>query len=172
MALRRLSCAPRELAGDDTPSLAVAQHAVRWLIECEAWTPDILVLLQPTSPLRRARHLDEALERMAETGADTVVSVVEVPHCFSPYGISRLQEGWLEDFWKEPLPFDRFRRQNQPIFYARNGPAILATRSSMVLRTAEFLREQDCPYIMSPKKNPLISTPLRPSTGRMAHRAA
>ena len=151
---------PAELARDDTPSLAVAQHAVRWLVKCEAWTPDVLVLLQPTSPLRRARHLDEALERMAETGADTVVSVVEVPHCFSPYSISRLQEGWLEDFWKEPLPFDRFRRQNQPVFYARNGPAILATRTSMVLDTQSFYGARIFPYVMSPEESVDIDAPF------------
>ena len=86
---------PLELARDDTPSLPVAQHAVRWLIEHEGWEPDVLVLLQPTSPLRQTHHIDAALEHMAQVNADTVVSVVEVPHRFSPYSVMWLQAGWL-----------------------------------------------------------------------------
>src|SRR5262245_12626531 len=126
---------PLELARDDTPSLPVAQHAVRWLIEHEGWEPDVVMLLQPTSPLRRAHHIDEALEHMTQAGADTVVSVIKVPHHCSPYTVMQLQDGWLHSFWQEPLPFDPFRRQNLPTLYARNGPVILATRVAVVLES-------------------------------------
>jgi len=149
---------PGELARDDTPSLAVAQHAVRWLIEHEAWTPDVLLLLQPTSPLRRARHLDEALECMAQAGADTVVSVVEVPHCFSPYSIMRLRDGRLEDFWREPTPFDPFCRQNLPVLYARNGPAVLATRVKVMIERQSFYGQTIVPYIMTEEESVDIDT--------------
>ena len=149
---------PAELARDDTPSLAVAQHAVRWLIEHEAWSPDVLVVLQPTSPLRRARHLDESLELMAQAGADTVVSVVEVPHSFSPYGIMRVRDGWLEDFWTEPLPFDRFRRQNLPVLYARNGPAVLATQVRVLIEQQSFYGKTIAPYIMTEEESVDIDT--------------
>ena len=140
---------PYELALDDTPSLPVAQHAVRWLMEQEAWKPDIVVLLQPTSPLRKARHIDEALQRMAETSADTVVSVVEVPHRFSPYSVMRLQDIWLETFWKEPVAFDRFHRQGLPVLYARNGPAVLATGLKSFFSTSASMGRKFVPYIMT-----------------------
>ena len=65
---------PPEIAGDNTPSIAVAQHAIRWLTEHENWTADILVLLQPTSPLRQSHHIDEAVEIM--TASDATVSSV------------------------------------------------------------------------------------------------
>jgi CMP-N-acetylneuraminic acid synthetase len=151
---------PGELAADDTPSLAVAQHAMRWLAEHEGWTPDILVLLQPTSPLRRAQHLDEALGLMAQTAADTVVSVMEVPHCFSPYGIMRMRDGWLEDFWKEPLPFDTLRRQNLPVLYARNGPAVLATQVRILIEQQSFYGKMIAPYIMTEEESVDIDTPF------------
>jgi CMP-N,N'-diacetyllegionaminic acid synthase len=150
---------PDELARDDTPSLAVAQHAVRWLIEHEKWTPEILVLLQPTSPLRQARHIDEALGVMAQTDADTVVSVIEVPHRFSPYSVMSLRDGRLENFWKDPLPFDRFRRQNLPVLYARNGPAVLATRTSVLLEQNNFYGPRVAPYIMSQEESIDIDSP-------------
>lgn len=139
---------PPELARDDTPSIAVAQHAVRWLRE-QAEPVDILILLQPTSPLRRAQHIDEALDRLLETNADTVVSVVEVPHQFSPYKVMRLQGDRLEDFWQEPVPFDRYRHQDVPKLYARNGPAVLATRKHVIMEQGTFYGEKTVPYLMN-----------------------
>ncbi|MCI0709847.1 MAG: acylneuraminate cytidylyltransferase family protein, partial [Chloroflexi bacterium] len=46
---------PTSLAQDDTGSVSVAQHAIHWLAENDNWQTDILVLLQPTSPLRTAQ---------------------------------------------------------------------------------------------------------------------
>ncbi len=151
---------PSELAQDDTSSLAVAQHAVRWLIEHQGWKPQVLVLLQPTSPFRQARHIDEALECMARAGADTVVSVVKVPHRFSPYSVMRLQNGWMENFWREPLPFDPFCRQNLPVLYARNGPAVLASQVTVIFERQSFYGERIIPYIMGEEESIDIDTPF------------
>ena len=140
---------PADLARADTPSLPVAQHAVQWLIEHEAWDPDVVVLLQPTSPLRRARHIDEALDCMAQGDADTVVSVVAVPHRFSPYALLRMRDGSLEDFWEAPVSFDRFRRQEIPPLYARNGPAIVATRTRVLFESQSFFGPRVLPYVMN-----------------------
>jgi CMP-N,N'-diacetyllegionaminic acid synthase len=139
---------PAELARDDTPSLPVAQHAVRWLEEHEGWRADVLVLLQPTSPLRQTRHIDEAVERLEQTGADTVVSVVPVPHNFHPYAVMQCQDGWLADFWTPPPGFDRFRRQNLPPLYARNGPAVLVTRVATLMAGNSFYGARVAPYEM------------------------
>jgi CMP-N-acetylneuraminic acid synthetase len=150
---------PSELAQDDTPSLPVAQHAMRWLVEHEGWRADVLVLLQPTSPLRQAYHIDEALQQMIQADADTVVSVVEVPHRFSPYSIMQLQgDGWLHDFWREALPFDRFRRQNLPVLYARNGPAILASRAAVLFERQSFYGQRVIPYVMGEEDSLDIDT--------------
>ena len=45
---------PPALAQDDTPMLAVIQHALGAL-DAEGWVADVIVLLQPTSPRRRSR---------------------------------------------------------------------------------------------------------------------
>jgi|SRR2546422_996165 len=140
---------PTELARADTPSLPVVQHAVHWLIEHDGWDPDVVVLLQPTSPLRRARHIDEALDCMAQADADTVVSVVPVPHRFSPYAVLRMRDGYLVNFCEDPVPFDRFRRQEMPPLYARNGPAILATRTRVLFESQSFFGRRVLPYVMS-----------------------
>jgi CMP-N,N'-diacetyllegionaminic acid synthase len=131
---------PAELAADDTPMLDVVLHALGELDPCEA-----LVLLQPTSPLRRAKHVDEAVELLLESGADTVVSVVEVPHAFLPASLMKLDEGRL-------VPLDRgapLQRQQKAPLYARNGPAVLALRPE---RLGAGLYGGDCrAYVMNPR---------------------
>jgi CMP-N,N'-diacetyllegionaminic acid synthase len=110
---------PAELAADDTLMLDVVVHALEQL-----GSPDVLVLLQPTSPLRRAEHVDEAVGLLLDTGADSVVSVVEVPHQFRAGSVMRLEDG-------RAVPADPdmpMLRQQKPTAYARNGPAVLALR--------------------------------------------
>lgn len=117
---------PSDLARDETPMLPVLQHAL------EALRPegyDAVVLLQPTSPLRRGTHIDEAVALLEETGADSVVSVVEVPHQFSPVSVLRLEDGRLRPYQDGALPT---RRQDKPRVYARNGPAVLAVRAGVL----------------------------------------
>ena len=57
---------PAELAQDTTPHLPVLQHAVSWLAEKENYHPDAIMILQPTSPLRRPEHIREAVELYLE----------------------------------------------------------------------------------------------------------
>ena len=127
---------PRALAGDDTPMIDVVRHALAELGGC-----DVLVLLQPTSPLRRAEHVDEAVRLLLESGADAVVSVVEVPHQFRPGKLMAAEDGRLVRLGSEPP----HRHGGAPL-YARNGPAILALRPD---RLGDDLYGGDCrPYVM------------------------
>ena len=146
---------PAELASDRASSIDVAVHAVRWLEE-DGDRPDAVVLLQPTSPLRRAEHIDAAVGLLTD-GVDTVVSVVEVPHHFSPYKVMRQTEGRLEHFIPDPLPFDRYRRQELPPVYARNGPAVLVTRTTVLLE-GTFYGSVTVPLVMDERDSIDIDT--------------
>jgi CMP-N,N'-diacetyllegionaminic acid synthase len=138
---------PAELATDSARSIDVANHAIAWLDERESWRTDVLVLLQPTSPMRTAVHVDAAFSLLA-ADTDTVVSVVEVPHRFAPWSLMRLENDRLHDYQPGELPFDRFRRQGQPTLYARNGPAVLVSRSTTI-REGSFYGERIVPYVMT-----------------------
>src|SRR5436190_23965871 len=113
---------PSSLAGDDVPMLPVLQHAVKTLAT-EGFSADIVVLLQPTSPLRRGEHIDAAVTWLERAGGDSVVSVVEVPHQFNPTSVMRVEDGLLKPFLAGPAAT---RRQDKPRVLARNGPAVLA----------------------------------------------
>lgn len=68
---------PVELAKDETPTLPVLQHAVKYLEEKENYKLDIIVLLYATSPLLKAERVSEAIKMLKNGGFDFVLSVVE-----------------------------------------------------------------------------------------------
>lgn len=148
---------PPELAGDETPMVDVVRHALGWLDVEAGWRADVVVLLQPTSPLRRAEHVDGAVDLLCETGAETVVSVCEVPHQFTPVSLMRVEEGRLVPFLSGPLIL---RRQDKPRVYARNGPAVLAVRREVVLERRSLYGVDVRPYPMAGEDSLDVDTPL------------
>ena len=137
---------PAILARDDTPMLDVVRHAIGEL------RPEILVLLQPTSPLRRPEHVDAAVRLLQESGADSVVSVVEVPHRYAPESLMDVVDGRVV-----PRGSARTRQEKARVF-ARNGPAVLALRSS---RLGDDLYGGDCrPFVMDERDSLDVDSPF------------
>jgi CMP-N-acetylneuraminic acid synthetase len=145
---------PAPLAADDAPMLPVVQHALEAMKE-RGFDADMVVLLQPTSPLRRAEHIDAAIDWLERTAADSMVSVVEVPHQFNPVSVMRLEDGLLRPFLDGPTPT---RRQDKPRVFARNGPAVLAVRAAVV-RGGSLYGERSWPLGMSAEDSIDIDTP-------------
>ena len=146
---------PSPLAGDDVPMLPVLQHALQ-AVEEGGFVVDVVVLLQPTSPLRRGEHIDAAVKWLERAGGDSVVSVVEVPHQFNPTSVMRIEEGVLKPFLDVPMAT---RRQDKPRVYARNGPAVLATRVA-VIKEGSLYGRTSWPLAMTPEDSLDIDTPL------------
>jgi len=145
---------PSPLAADDTPMLPVLQHALTAMRE-QGFNADILVLLQPTSPLRRAEHIDTAVDWLQRVRGDSVVSVVEVPHQFNPTSVMRLDDGLLKPFLDGPTAT---RRQDKPRFYARNGPAVLAVHAR-VIEGGSLYGNETWPLVMTPEESLDVDTP-------------
>ena len=121
---------PRHLAADDTPMVDVLLDIVATLERRERYRPDAVVLLQPTSPFRRAEHVDAAVELLESSGADSVVTVIVVPHQFSPSSLLRQEGHRLVPVADGEL---RLRRQDKPRLFARNGPVVAAVRTSVLV---------------------------------------
>ena len=68
---------PEELAREETPTLPVLQHAIKYLEDQENYRPDIVVLLYATSPLLRAERVFAAIKMLNREKFDSVLSVVE-----------------------------------------------------------------------------------------------
>jgi len=145
---------PAALAADDTPMLPVLQHAIE-AMRRDGFDADIVVLLQPTSPLRRAEHIDAAVEWLERTRGDSVVSVVAVPHQFNPASLMRLDDGRLKPFLDGPTAT---RRQDKPPAYARNGPAVLAVQAR-IIEGGSLYGNETWPLVMQPEESIDIDTP-------------
>ena len=136
---------PVDLAGDETPILPVIKNTIEWLEEVEDFFTDMVVLLQPTSPLRTSTHIDTALSLFLDSDADTLVSIQEVPHQNKPVSLMQVDDqGYLRPYQEGEM---LLRRQDKPQVYARNGPAILITLRS-VLDSGRIYGNKVLPYKM------------------------
>lgn len=135
---------PAELARDETPGIAPVLHA----IEALDVRYDLVVLLQPTSPLRSVEDLDGSLELLLAQGAPACVSVVAPDK--SPYWMYRRGEGG----GLVPILEGEFtRRQDIPEVFALNG-AVYAAKTGWLLRRETFVTPETVGYLM-PKERSL-----------------
>src|SRR5687768_5457768 len=136
---------PAQLAADDTPMLPVIEHAAEALEQAD-WSPEIIVLLQPTSPLRRGAHIRAAVEELRTSGADSVVSVVELPRHLSPDYVMRIDGGALVPFLPEGVRVTR--RQDARLAFVRDGTVYAFWRRT--LRDSRSIYGRTCrPLIVS-----------------------
>jgi CMP-N,N'-diacetyllegionaminic acid synthase len=146
---------PARLAQDDTPMLPVVRHAIDALA-ADGWCADLVVLLQPTSPLRRAHHIRAAVTMLRETAADSVVSVVEVPRHLSPDYVMRIDDGVLRPFLPEGLRI--VRRQDARPAYSRDG-TVYAFRRATIERFGNIYGEVCQPLILDAAESLSIDSP-------------
>jgi CMP-N-acetylneuraminic acid synthetase len=122
---------PIELARDDTPTLPVAQHAVRWMEENDERF-DALCLLQPTNPMRRVEDIDACVELLELTNADAVATVLPVPAEYNPHWVYfRDESGFLRLSTGEAAPIPR--RQELPPAYHREGSVYVVRRDVLMV---------------------------------------
>jgi len=113
---------PKSLATDTSPSLFVILHALRYLKKNEKYSPGIVVFLQPTSPFRKAKHIDAAIKKIKD--ADAVMGACEVKQ--HPYFMMCKKNGYLEPYLK--LRNRPLRRQDVPKLYVTNSSVYVAKR--------------------------------------------
>ena len=124
---------PLDLAHDDTPHLPVIQHATRWMQERINYQPDAVMILQPTSPLRTGEDIAASIELLARSGADSVLSVNEMPVHTHPMRALRLDHAGNAVLFVsgEPVRKRINRRQDLPQAWVMNG-AIYACRTRVL----------------------------------------
>ncbi len=146
---------PPELARDDTPTLPVLQHLVHAL-ENSGDSYEAICLLQPTCPFRRAADIDACVELMLRTGADSVVTVLPVPHIYNPHwvyfedanGFLRLSTGELT-----PMP----RRQLLPPAYHREGSVYITRRNVLMIENSIY-GNNVAAHVMDPTQSVNLDT--------------
>jgi len=141
---------PAALALDETPHLPVLQHAVQWLADHDRYTPDAVMILQPTSPLRRALDIRESIAMLERSGADSVVSVSEVPAHYNPMRILRIDgHGFASLFVTgEPVRRRINRRQDMPAAWMMNGAIYLFRTAVLYAAEPSLYGDRTAAYVM------------------------
>lgn len=141
---------PAELAADDSAMWPVVVHA---LDHCEP--AELVVLLQPTSPLRLSADVDEAIELLHDRGVASVVSVSPVTK--SPYWMYSV----TGDGRMKPIlpPTGATSRQQLPEVHVVNG-AVYVVDAEHLRRTHRFVDDETLAMVMPTERSVDVDTPL------------
>lgn len=135
---------PDDLATDEAPMAPVLGHALSWTEKDFGKTVDVVVLLQATSPLRKAQHIDAGVRLLIESGADSAVGLCEAQH--NPYWMWVIHNGEVQRLFPEGGKFSR--RQDLPVVYRVNG-AFYASRRHVIMEQERVLGEKVRGLIMT-----------------------
>jgi len=131
---------PAHLASDESSSFDAVEHLMQ-----NYKTYDYIVLLQPTSPLRTSKHINEAIELLLEKKADAIVSVCENEH--SPLWSNTLpKDDSLEGFIREEVKGKR--SQDLPKYFQLNGAIYICDAKRLLEEKSFFLKDNIFAYKM------------------------
>ena len=131
---------PDELASDTATTFDAIKHAME---NCERY--DYIILLQPTSPLRNEKHIDEAIELLESKNADAVVSVCEMDH--SPLWSNTLDDSLsMKGFLRDEVL--NKRSQDLEKYYRLNGAIYICKTEKLLEERGFFLKENIYAYVM------------------------
>ncbi len=144
---------PAELAADNSTGIDVCLHAMEWLSEKND-IYDLLLILQPTSPLRTTSDIDAAIATLDAKQAKALVSVCETDH--HPWWSNQLpKDGNMKNFLR-PEVLNK-NRQELPTYYRLNG-AIYLIETKLIKKTRSFYGPETFAYVMPTERSIDIDT--------------
>lgn len=135
---------PPEFSTDKASSIEVIRHAVGEL-ERLGDAYEYLVLLQPTSPLRNASHIDTAIELFVSKNANCVVSVCEIDHPIEWTGLLP-DDCSIDDFFSDGA-LSR-RSQDFQKRYRLNGAIYIVNIRQALEQNSLLLKESGYGFVM------------------------
>lgn len=135
---------PAELARDTASKLPVIKHAIEYLESQEGYYADMVVDLDPTSPLRTEEDIAACIRMVKDEGADNVFSVTRARR--NPYfNMVEIVDGRVK--LVKPLPQPVVRRQDAPEVYEMNASIYVWKRETLMNNDSLFL-ERTRIYVM------------------------
>lgn len=121
---------PEELSGDRVGDLPVLQQALEQAESADQCRYDVVLMLQPTSPLREPGDIERCIEKLVLDGHDAVWTVSAIDLKFHPMKVLRVQDGHMS-LWDEAGKNIIARQQLEPLYY-RNGICYAFTRDCLM----------------------------------------
>lgn len=107
---------PKKISRDNILIIEVIKHALNFL-KNQFYVPDIVLILQPTSPLRTKTIVDKSVDVLKKSDATSVIAVSKVKtHPYSSF--------WYDKKYLKPFVpnFKKYsQRQSRPILYYPTG---------------------------------------------------
>jgi CMP-N,N'-diacetyllegionaminic acid synthase len=121
---------PLSLSGDSIGDFDVLLHALEATEAADGRRYEIVVMLQPTSPLRTAEQVSATIRMLAEGAWDSVWTVSETDSKAHPLKQLTVADGRLDYY--DPKGAEIIARQQLPPVFHRNGIAYAMTRTCLV----------------------------------------
>ncbi len=121
---------PASLSGDRIGDLEVLGHALEETSRLDGVVYDVVVMLQPTSPLRRPEHVRAVVDKLVAGGFDAVWTVGRTDLKYHPRK-QLVLEGDRLDFY-DPRGGEVVARQQLEPVYHRNGAAYAITHECLL----------------------------------------
>lgn len=121
---------PENISGDRIGDIDVLIQALRATEEDDGETYDVIIMLQPTSPLRKAEHVAATVEKLLDDGLDAVWTISESDSKAHPLKQLKFKDGRL-DYYEKTGSKIIARQQLDPLYY-RNGIAYALTRACLL----------------------------------------
>ncbi|MCA1803666.1 MAG: CBS domain-containing protein [Rhodothermaceae bacterium] len=133
---------PEELSGDKAKTVDVMIHATEMFRKTYSHVPDMIVLLEPTAPLRTQKLIDQAIEMFETTDADSLVSVNKIRHIYHPEELLVADDkGFLRPYLKDRTFDSRKLRDEQQSLYMQNG-LVYITRTDVLQQQKSIYGEK------------------------------
>ena len=121
---------PETLSGDQISDAQVLIHAIKEMEHIDNVQYDLIIMLQPTSPLRRKEHVVQAIEMLVQGQWDAVWTVSETDSKHHPLKQLKVQAGQL--YYNDPVGHQIIARQQLTPLYHRNGVVYVITRDCLL----------------------------------------
>ena len=131
---------PSELAGDKVRNIDVLAHAMAFMESTKGIIYDVLVLLQPTCPIRDPSHIDEAVLGLWQSALDTAVSVKGPFKKRDPI-LKRIKNDVLEPFYLTDGV------EHNEAFYLFNA-SIYAVKRDYFVKNNKLISKKQIPIVM------------------------
>ena len=121
---------PPELSTDMAGAVETVRHAVNATEALYGSFFDIVLIVEPTCPLRRPEDIEGALTMLVETGADSVVTVSQVDLKYHPHKVLKIEQDRLTFY--DPAGAAVKARQTLAPLYWKNGACYALTRRCLL----------------------------------------
>ena len=121
---------PADLSGDQISDAQVLRHSLQEMERIDQVQYDLVVMLQPTSPLRQAKHVIQAIEMLVNDQWDAVWTVSETDSKGHPLKQLTVDSNCIHYY--DPAGKQIIARQQLTPVYHRNGVAYVITRTCLL----------------------------------------